>query len=200
MSRFTPHLLLLFVGGLASSLGMAHWARSDRGRRFLGKLRWPGITTVSVLSLAAMALAVWWAFRRFLGASGGEALFGSAWPLLLFGIGVGLPMGLPQLIAVWNEVRPAKRAERERRATEATREDREAFARELLEEVHRVSPAPRKLEAFLRGDEGRVLWFEGELAQDEGERLVEALRRDLKETGFRRVEVRGGAGNWWTKV
>jgi len=199
VSDFLPHLVLMFVGGLASSLGLSYWARSPRGRGVLEGMSMSMVAAASVGALAAMGLAGWW-FVRGRMEGGGEQLFASPWPLLLFGLAVGLPMGLPQLIAVWNEERPEKKAERERKAAESTPEEREAYAAELLEQIRAASPEPRKLEAFIRGDDKRVLWFEGDLARDEGERLVEALRHDLQEHGFRRVEGRGSKGNWWTKV
>lgn len=199
MREFWPHLVLMFGVGLVSSLGLSYWARSGRGRRALERTSILTLTAVSVASLAAMGLAGWWFVMELLRA-GGRQLLGSPWSLLLFGLAVGVPMGLPQLYAVWNEERPKKKAERERKARETTREEREIYAGELLEQIRDASPEPRMLEAFIRGEDGRVLWFEGELARDEGERLVEALRRDLREKGFRRVEARGDRGNWWTNV
>jgi len=199
MGRYLPHLVLMFLGGLTSSLGPSLWARSPRGRALLERTSSLMLGVATIGALGVMGLAGWWLVRGLLD-QGGEAVFASPWPLLLFGLAVGLPMGLPQIIAVWNEERPAKKAEREKKAAEATAQDREAYAAELLEQIRTASPDPRKLEAFIRGDDRRVLWFEGDLARDEGERLVAALRRDLQEHGFRRVEGRGSKGNWRTDV
>lgn len=49
------------------------------------------------------------------------------------------------------------------------------------------------------GAGGTVLKFEGDLSAEEGERLTVALRADLKEVGFKRVEG-GGAKSWWVRV
>ena len=45
-----------------------------------------------------------------------------------------------------------------------------------------------------------VLYFEGDLASDQGEKLVAALRSEMKELGFKRVEGKGPRGDWWTNV
>ena len=54
--------------------------------------------------------------------------------------------------------------------------------------------------ASVGGDGDRMLIFEGDLRSDQGEKLVAALRHEMKDLGFKRVEGKGPSGTWWTKV
>ena len=203
MKEFLPHLSMMLLGGLMASIGLGQFARSRRGQAILSRTKGWLVGVFSVVSLALMGGAGWWMVRRVLdsvGAVDGAELFGSPLWLLGFGVAIGLPLSLPQVISTWSQLRPEKLAARERKAAEATREDRDAYANRLLEQIKNATTEPRHLEAFTRGDEGRVLWLEGDLSRDEGERLVAALRGELTEVGFKRVEARGGKGNWWTNV
>jgi hypothetical protein len=200
MREFIPHLVLMLVGGLGSSVGLGQFAQSGKGRAILGASRGWAMGLFTAVSLASMGGAGWWMVRRVLNAADASTPFGSPLVLFAFGLAIGLPMSLPQVLSTWNQLRPEKIAAREKRAAEATREDREEYAVQLAEQIRDAAAEPRPIEAFTRGKEGKVLWLEGELARDEGERLVAALRRELSEVGFTRVEARGGKGNWWTKV
>lgn len=200
LGDFLPHLILMLVGGLGSSVGLGRWARGDRGQALLGKMSGATIIGFALVSFASMGGAAYWVWHRVLNAEDTAGALGSPWTLFLFGVAVGLPMSLPHVISTWNRHRPAKVAERERRAAASTRDDRAEYAERLLKQIHDATPERRTLEVLIRGDEGRVLWFEGELSRDEGERLVSALRHELSEVGFRRVEGRGPKGNWWTRV
>jgi len=200
MSDYIPHLVFMLVGGLASSVGLGQVARSSKGQAVLGAAKGWSVGLFTAVSLAGMGGAGWSMVQRVLNAADGAAPFGSPIALLAFGLAIGLPMSLPQVISTWSQLRPEKIAAREEKAASATREDREGYARQLVEQIRDASAAPRQIEAFTRGEDGRVLWLEGELARDEGERLVAALRRELTEVGFTRVEARGGKENWWTKV
>lgn len=200
MSDFIPHLVFMLVGGLASSIGLGQFARSARGQAMLSSTRVWAMGLFTVVSLGAMGGAGWWMVRRVLDAADGPNPFGSPWLLLVFGLAIGLPMSLPQVLTTWSQLRPEKVAAREQKAADATREDREEYVTQLVEQIRNATTDDREMEGFTRGEDGRVLWLEGDLAREEGERLVAALRREMTEVGFTRVEVRGGKGNWWTKV
>lgn len=200
MGDFIPHLVLMLVGGLASSIGLGQFARSARGQGMLSSTRAWAMGLFAVLSLGAMGGAGWWMVRRVLDTADGPDPFGSPLLLFVFGLAIGLPMSLPQVITTWSQLRPAKVAARARKAAHATRDDREEYVTQLVEQIRNATTEARQMEGFTRGEDGRVLWLEGDLARDEGERLVAALRREMTEVGFTRVEVRGGKGNWWTKV
>ena len=70
----------------------------------------------------------------------------------------------------------------------------------MVKQILDVSPRPRRLSASVGGDGGRVLRLEGDIDPAEGERLTAALRSDLAELGFKRVEGTGNASEWWSRV
>jgi hypothetical protein len=117
--------------------------------------------------------------------------------MLLFGLLVGLPFSLPTLIAVWSDETGLKKKPR---AAPATKDDRRAFAEKLAKQIVEVSERGTEVTATVGGDGGRVLFFDGDLAADQGEKLVAALRSEMKELGFKRVEGKGPKGAWWTTV
>jgi hypothetical protein len=63
-----------------------------------------------------------------------------------------------------------------------------------------VSPTPRSVSASIGGEGGRVLVLSGDIGADEAERLTTALRADLVELGFKRIEGGKGSKQWWTRV
>lgn len=81
-----------------------------------------------------------------------------------------------------------------------TKDDRRAYAEKIAQQIMDLSPKPRKLTARISGDGGTVLVFEGEIDAIEGERLTKALRIDLSDVGFKRVEGKDGAREWWSPV
>jgi hypothetical protein len=116
------------------------------------------------------------------------------------GLAVGLPIGVPGLLAAWTEARRKDRETRRKRDFVPTKDDRRGYAVQLVQQIMDVSPRPRELSASIAGDGGTVLRFEGDIDAAEGERLTTALRLDLSEVGFKRVEGQNGSKEWWTRV
>jgi hypothetical protein len=73
-------------------------------------------------------------------------------------------------------------------------------AADLGRQIEEISPTPRKVVASVGGDGGRVLSLEGDIDAEEGDRLTTALRADLQELGFKRVEGGTGSTTWWSRV
>jgi hypothetical protein len=133
LREFAPHIAALLVGGLASSLGLGRLARTRRGRAALARIRMWGVALVGLASAGVGIVALMWMVRRVVETGTEQAAFPAPLELLLFGIGLGLPLALPGVLMTWNEVRPEKVAERNRRIASATKDDRRAFAEQLLE-------------------------------------------------------------------
>jgi hypothetical protein len=74
------------------------------------------------------------------------------------------------------------------------------FAKDLVRQIEEFADTPRGVKASLTGDKGRVLMIAGDLQRAEGDKLVAALRGELKELGFQRVEGEGPKGKWWSPV
>ncbi len=199
---YVPHMVMLLLGGLGTSLGLAWLGRRPRGRAGLRRTRTWGIALIGVIAIAVGAAALMWMVRRMLEAGGPDVSLPSPWELFLLGAGLGLPLALPGLLLVWSEERPEKVAERNRRIASATKDDRRAFAERLAGQILEASDRPRELTVEAGGDGGRVLEFHGDLAREEGDRLVAALRGEMRELGFKRAEGggRGGGPRWWTRV
>ena len=100
----------------------------------------------------------------------------------------------------WQDARREAEKRSKRKDAVATKDDRRAFAEDLLRQMHDVSPRPRELQVSVGGDGGRVLTLEGDIEPEEVERLTAALRQDLKDLGFKRVEGANGSKRRWTKV
>jgi hypothetical protein len=166
----------------------------------LAHTKWWGIAIFSTVSIAAIVGGFFWIFRRVSAQPDPEAFFGSPLVFLLIGLVVGLPFSLPSVITTWSVLRPAKVAARERKAKAATKADRWQFAEKLLSQIQEFSQTPREIDVFLDGKKGRVLRFQGDLEREEGDRLVNALRADLQDLDFERVEGEGPKGKWWSRV
>lgn len=202
LGDFVPHMVMLLVGGTSTSLGLAWLARRPAGRARLGRTRPWGMALGGLASVAVGGVSLLWMVRRVLDAGGPDVSLPSPWQLLLFGAGLGLPLALPGLLLVWSEERPEKVAERNRRIASATKDDRRAFAERLADQIRDASNRPRELTVQVGGEGGRVLEFRGDLARKEGERLVAALRSEMRDLGFKRAEggKEGGGPGWWTRV
>ena len=118
----------------------------------------------------------------------------------LFGLLVGLPLSLPGLFLLWSDARSERTRRLRRRDVVPTKDDRRAYAEDLARQIRDVSPTPREVRGSIGGEGGRVLVLSGDVDAAEGERLTAALRRDLSELGFKRVEGSGGDRSWWTRV
>ena len=212
LGGYVPQVLALLFGGLLASLGATWAARTPRARAALART---GATTAGLVALVVLAIGAagaWLMIRSLLaevggaltpeaGPSGGAA--GAVGPAIgvaqafLFGMLVGLPLSLPGVFIVWSDARSEERARSRRRHGVPTRDDRRAYANDLARQIREVSPQPREVRASIGGDGGKVLVLSGDINAEEGERLTAALRRDLADLGFKRVE---GDGDWWARV
>ena len=197
---FAPHIVALLGGGLATSLGLTYVARTARVQaRLLQTRTW--IFGLSCAALTGGAVAAAYRMARTLVSTGGTGLENvSPGQLLAFGIAIGVPLSLPGVVLAWSDVRAREKARTKRRDRVATKDDRRAFAIDLVEQIHDVSPKPRQVTVEVTGDGGRVLTLEGDIDSLEGERLTAALRADLADLGFKRVEGRNGTKKWWSRV
>jgi hypothetical protein len=190
----------LLAGGIAPSIGVTLWARSTRGRARLGRTRGWGLALVALVAVACGGVGAWWIVQGILVASGAGAMLLPPPVQLVLGVAIGIPLALPGLLLLWANARATARAGgRKRVEGRATKDDRRAFAADLERQIRDVSTPPRNVTARVGGDGGRVLVLEGDLDAAEGERLTAALRTELRELGFRRVEGTGGKG-WWARV
>lgn len=197
LQDLVPHLALMLLGGGVASFGPGWWARREATSRWLAGLGGGKIALLSTLVVAVAGTGIYMLIRQVAGTLTTSPASVPAGHFLLFGILVGLPLSLPGvLIARYDARREARRA----RTAPATKDERRDFARRIAEQIRGLSPEAREVEASISGDGGRVLLFEGDLAPDEGDRLVEALRADLRDLGFKRVEGTGDGGAWWSRV
>ena len=198
--EFLPHLALMMLGGLGGSLGLGWLCRRPKGRALLSRTKVWGLVAFGVVTVSGLVGAFYWMFSRLTDGSDGQVVLGSPFTFFTLGLIVGLPLSLPGIIATWSDSRPEKIAERERRAKNATREDRLEFAQDLVRQIEEFADTPRGVSASLTGDKGKVLMIAGDLQRAEGDKLVAALRGELKELGFQRVEGEGPKGKWWSPV
>jgi hypothetical protein len=199
-----PQVAALLAGGLGGSLGITFAARSRRMQERLATVSGRVMTIASVV-LSIASVAVGWriisGFAASLEASDATGVASVSVPLAFaLGLAVGLPMGVPGLIAAWAEARRKGREAAKKRDWVPTKDDRRAYAATLLAQILDVSPRARALDASIAGDGGSVLRFEGDIDSTEGEKLTAALRADLKDVGFKRVEGTHGSKEWWTRV
>ena len=134
-----------------------------------------------------------------LDAIGGQPELASPVVMLLLGLGIGLPMSLPGVVMARMEARAKDEKKRKLKHRVFTKDDRRAFAENLGRQVNEFSDPGCEVKVTIGGDGGTVLLFEGDMSAKQAERLTAALRADLKEVGFKRVEV-GGPKNWWVRV
>ena len=198
LNSFLPQVAALLLGGLGVSLGLTIWSRTARGQaRLLATSGWTMAMAAIVAVLAGVA-AAYLVVRPYIAPGAGPLPLPGTATLFVVGAAVGLPLGLPGLLVSWREVRQRDRTRRIR--ANATKDERRAYAVDLVRQIDEATPGGRTLSAVVGGDGGRVLSFEGELGAREGERLTRALRQDLKELGFKRVEGTYKGKEWWTRV
>ncbi|MEM7417599.1 MAG: hypothetical protein AAF389_19080 [Gemmatimonadota bacterium] len=195
-----PHFVALVIGGLLGSLGLTFAARGRRMQPWLAARTAPHIAAGSLALVALSVAAAWWIGRGVVDTAPSDF---AALPLPLafaFGLAVGLPISVPGLVAAWSESRRKDREAKRKCDFVPTKDDRREYAVRIVKQIQDVSPRPRELSASISGDGGTVLLFEGEIDAQEGERLTAALRADLAEVGFKRVEGRHGSNEWWSRV
>ena len=194
---FAPQVLALLCAGLLSSLGPTYAARRPAGTAFLARRR--GTTLAAGLTAVAAGCAFGAYALASAAVAGGVPGTDALTPARLFALGIfiGVPLGIPGIVLAWSEARA--RSKKRRRDHVPTKDERRAYAADLERQIREVSAQPRDVAAKIGGDGGRVLILEGDIRSDEGERLTRALRADLAELGFKRVEGKG-VDDWWSRV
>jgi hypothetical protein len=200
LSDFAPQIVALLVGGLGASLGLTWWARRGAARTTLARLGGAAFAAVCLAVTTAGLLAAWALVRTLLRTAMSDPTALSPMGLFLLGLSVGAPLGLPGLVASWTDARRRERTRLARENHVPTREDRRAYADQLVQQIHDVSPRRRELSAMIAGDGGTILRFEGDIDAEEGDRLTKALREDLRDVGFKRVEGSKASSEWWSRV
>jgi len=188
------------VGGLGTSLGLTFGMRTSRGQAFLVSLSGMIVGLSCVLATALGGSIAFIIVRSVMERGTADPTALPAGQLLMLGIAVGLPLGVPGVLAAWSDARRRDRAAKKKRDFVPTKDDRRAYAAQLVDQITEVSPTPRTLTASIGGDGGTVLRFEGDIDAKEGERLTTALRGDLADVGFKRVEGKNGSKEWWSRV
>lgn len=195
-----PHFVALLIGGLGGSMGLTFAARSARARPRLARRSGVHIGLVSAALVAAGVSLAWWLGRDLVRTPPSEFASLPTPLLFVFGLAVGLPISVPGVIAAWADARRRLREEKRKRDFVPTKDDRRAYADQIAQQIRDVSPRPRELSASIGGDGGTILVFEGDIDATEGEKLTAALRADLKELGFKRLEGKDGSRDWWSRV
>ena len=199
-TAFAPQIIGLLVGGLGASLGLTYWARSAAMRSALARVRGTVFAAVCMALITGCVVTAYFLARSLVRVAVTEPGALSPMGLLLLGVAIGLPLGLPGVVATYADVRKREIARLARGNRPATRDDRRAYAERLAAQIVEVSPHPRTLSASIAGDGGTILRLEGDIDAVEGDRLTAALRDDLEDVGFKRVEGRQGAKEWWSRV
>lgn len=197
ISDFVPQLVLMLAGALLASIGLGHVARRTRGQALLRRIPAFGIVLLTGVLVTASGGGLYWFARRVLDSAGGGEFTLSTGGFLALGLLVGLAFSLPGIVLAWSEAR--SRGKKQRTAP-PTREERRAFAAQLADQIHRASDRATNAVVRAGGDGERVLFIEAGLDSQQGNRLVAALRVEMAELGFKRVEGTGGGGDWWAPV
>lgn len=197
MGDFVWRLVLMTIGALVTSVGLGQLARSRRGRAVLAPMKGWAVTGIALLFLAVSGGGLFWFVRRILGSENPRGFVPSAAAFLVLGLLVGLAFSLPGVFMGWSEARGGGK---KKRTGPATRDDRRAFADQLAGQIREASDRNTEIVVRTGGDGERLLLIEGDLDSTQGNRLVTALRAEMKDLGFKRVEGTGPAGDWWAPV
>lgn len=190
----------LAIGGLIPTIGAHFFVRSARGSERLARMSGAVVGLVCALFVAGGLAAGWGLVQRILGAADASTALPGTPLLVAAGLAIGLPLTIPPLLSGWLTARARSTARQKRVLAPATREERRSYAEDLERQIREVSVPPRDVTVTAGGDGNRVLIIEGEMSAKEGERLTAALREDLGDVGFKRVERAGPGRSWWTKV
>ncbi len=199
LGQYAPQIIAMLLGGLSTSLGTTWLLRKPRGHEMLLKVKRPGIALFAVASLGLGGGAAYWMVTSMLDSIGGPPELASAGVMLLFGLAIGLPMSLPGAMLAWTDARAGEEKKRKRKDRVVTKDDRRAFAEDLARQLSELGDPDRDVKVSIGGDGGTVLKLEGKISAKEAERLTAALRADMKDVGFKRVEG-GGSKSWWVRV
>lgn len=199
LAQYAPQITAMLLGGLSASFGIPWLLRTARGRESLVNMKRSVLALFAVASLGLGGGAVYWMVTAMFDSIGSQPEFASPVVMLLVGLAIGLPMSLPGVVLVRMETRATDEKKRKRKDRVVTRDDRRAFAENLGRQVREFSDPGREVKVTIGGDGGTVLLFEGDMSAKQAERLTAALRSDLQEVGFKRVEV-GKPKDWWVRV
>ncbi len=191
--------MLILAGGLLGSFGANTVVRSGMGRAFVTKWRWWGVAIYFLVIVTVVVAGLGWVLRSLVANLNTDSLFETPWFFFTFGVVMGLPFTLSAVTGVWRQHRDAQ-ARAEKKKKPASREDRREFAKDLERQLREFVGDTRTIKVELQGDEGTVLFLQGEITRQEGERLVAALRADIDAVDFRRVEGKSEKGKWWVRV
>ncbi len=191
--------MLILAGGLLGSFGANTVVRSGMGRAFVTKWRWWGLAIYFLVVMTVVVTGLGWVLRSLVANLNTDSLFETPWFFFTFGVVMGLPFTLSAVTGVWRQHRDAQ-ARAEKKKKPASREDRREFAKDLERQLREFVGDTRTIKVELQGDEGTVLFLQGEITRQEGERLVAALRADIDAVDFRRVEGKSEKGKWWVRV
>jgi len=199
LGQYAPQIVAMLLGGLSTSLGTTWLVRKPRGHEMLLKAKGASIALFALASIGLGGGAIYWMVTSMLDSVGGPPQLASAGAMLLFGLAIGLPMSLPGVMLAWTDARANAEKKRKRKDRVVTKDDRRAFAEDLARQLRELGDAQRDVKVSIGGDGGTVLKLEGDLSAKEAERLTNALRPDLKDVGFKRVEG-SKRKNWWARV
>ncbi len=191
--------MLILAGGLLGSFGANTVVRSGMGRAFVTKWRWWGVAIYFLVIVTVVVAGPGWVLRSLVANLNTDSLFETPWFFFTFGVVMGLPFTLSAVTGVWRQHRDAQ-ARAEKKKKPASREDRREFAKDLERQLREFVGDTRTIKVELQGDEGTVLFLQGEITRQEGERLVAALRADIDAVDFRRVEGKSEKGKWWVRI
>jgi hypothetical protein len=197
---FAPHILALLSGGLIGSLGVTYLARRSRAQAKLARMSgWVfGLVCTGVVAGGGGGAVL--LVRAAIATQGLRLNSIGPAQLLLFGFLVGIPLSLPGVVFAWSDARARERRRLKRKDFVPTKDDRRRFASDLARQIEEVSPKRRSVMVSIGGEGGRVLVIEGDIDAQEGERLTAALRTELTEHGFKRVEGKQESDEWWSRV